>query len=242
PAQRRLAARLREAVLVVVLEQVHALAVPEQTVQELRLAEAGPGAADVEIVLRADTDERWPRRSHGEVVGVLHAAGDLAGDVLLGVLRADGREQPLQRRDVTRRRRGKDAIIQRHQVRGQRAAAGVAGAAEALRIDLRTRREVIEAANAVPDAIGRGARADEQRSDASHRVFRRAAGNGRLALAVEELDALALADGVVTEYRQAVLRHQDAGALIALDRLAVGAVTTRHQHAGKRSFALWNVE
>ena len=43
-----------------------------------------------------------------------------------------------------------------------------------------------------------------------------------LAVVVEQLQPLALADRVVAEHRQAVLGHQDAGALIRLGRLAVG--------------------
>ena len=75
-------------------------------------------------------------RPHGDVVGMLHPGGDLAGDVLLGVLRADRGEQPLERRDVARRRRHGDPVVERHQVGRQGAAARVAGAAQPSGIDL----------------------------------------------------------------------------------------------------------
>ena len=81
--------------LVVVLEERNPLAMAELAVDQARLAEGGPGALDVEVVLGAAADERGPRGAHREVVGVLHAERHLAGDVLLGVLRADGGEQPL---------------------------------------------------------------------------------------------------------------------------------------------------
>ena len=163
--------------------------------------------------MRVGQEQRRPRGAQRQVIGVLHAERDLAGDVLLGVLRADGGEQPFQRGDVARRRGTDDAVVEGHQIRGQRAAAGAAGAAELLRVDLRPARQVIEAADAVPDAIGRRAAADEQRADAGHGVFGGAAGDGRLALGVEQLDALALADRIVAQRRDAVLGQQDAAAL-----------------------------
>ena len=115
---------------------------------------------------------------------MLHAEGHLAGDVLLGVLRPDRGEEPLQRGDVARRRRGEYAVVQGHQVRRQRPAARAAGAAQAARVDLGPAGEVIEAADAVPDAVAGGAPADQQRADAGHRVLGRVAPPGRLAVAV----------------------------------------------------------
>ncbi len=103
-------------------------------------------------------------------------------------------------------------------------------------VDLRPARQVVEAADAVPDAVARRAAADEQGADAEHRVFR-GAGDDRLAAAVEDLHALALADGVVAEGRDAVGGQQHARALIGCVRLAVGAVAARQQHAGERPLA-----
>jgi len=91
--------------------------------------------------------------------------------------------------------------------------------------------EIVNRPHAVPDAVGRHIAADEDRADADQRVFGGAA-KGGLAVGLEHLCALALADRVVAERSQPVLRKQDAGALIGLGAFAVGAVAARHDHAG----------
>ena len=73
------------------------------------------------------------RRAHHQVVRLVHAEGDLAENVLLGILRAVGVDQPAKGGEVANRRRGDDAIIQRHEISRQRAAAGVARAADLVR-------------------------------------------------------------------------------------------------------------
>ena len=165
---------------------------------------------------------------------MLHAEGDLAGDVLLGVLRPDRGEEPLQRGDVARRRRGGHAVVEGHQVRRQRPPARAARAAEPAGVDLGAARQVIEAADAVPDPVARGAPADEQRADADHRVLGRAARARRLPLAVEDLPPFALADRVVAEGRDPVPGEQDAGALVGGRGLAVGVMPAGHQDRGER--------
>src|SRR5262249_26977352 len=129
------------------------------------------------------------------------------------VLRAARGEEALQRRDVARRRRADDALVQRRDVRRQRAPAGDAGAAETLRIDLWPAGEIVEGANAIPDAITGGPAADEQGADTDHRVLVRA-GDDRLPLVVEDLHALALADRVVGHGGDAVGREQHGLALV----------------------------
>src|SRR5262245_9580763 len=62
PAQGGFSARLGEAVRVVVLEAIDALAVAQHPVDQLRLAEGGPRSLDVEEVARAGADQRRPRR------------------------------------------------------------------------------------------------------------------------------------------------------------------------------------
>ena len=164
-----------EAVRLVGLEEVDALAVAEPAVDQLRLAEGVPAPLDVEEVARADAQEGRLGGPHGHVVGVVHAEGDLAGDVLLGVLRADRGEEPLERGDVARRaprrRSGRRGPSGRRSACRRRSCpcsrAGVASISGRLG-------EVVEAADAVPDPVGRGLAADEHRADAGHRVLGRA--------------------------------------------------------------------
>ena len=130
--------------LLVRLEQVDALAVAEPAVDQLDLAERVPAPLDVEEVAGADREQGRLGSAQGDVIGVIHAGGDLAGDVLLGVLRADRGEEPLERGDVARRRRHGDPVVEGHQVGGHRAAARVAGAAQAVGIDLGPARQVVE--------------------------------------------------------------------------------------------------
>ncbi len=228
--------------LVVVLEQGDALAVTELAVDQARLAEAGPRAADVEEVLGRDAHQRRPGRTHRQIVGVLHAEGDLAGDILLGVLWANRRNEPFQRRDVARRGGTGDAVVEHHEIGGQGAAAGVAGTAELGCVDLGAACEIIEAADAVPDAIAGTALTDEQGADADLSMLAGAALDGGLELVDEELPAFALADRVVAQGRHAVLRQRDAHALIRLGRLAVVAVAARQEHARERALAVGQVQ
>ena len=81
-----------------------------------------------------------------------------AVEVLLRVLRTDRLEQPAEARDVAGRRSRDDSVVERRDVGGLGPAARDAGHAEARRIDLGTRSEVVERADAVPGEVAcRGA-------------------------------------------------------------------------------------
>ncbi len=71
----------------VVFQEVDALGESHAGVEPLGVAEGVPGAADVEEVLGRGTDQHRRRRPHHDAVGMVHAEGQLAEDVLLGVLR-----------------------------------------------------------------------------------------------------------------------------------------------------------
>ena len=87
PARRGGPARARETVLLVRFEQVDPLAVAEAAVDQLGLAERIPAALDVEEVAGPDRQEGRLGGAQRHVIGVVHPRGDLAGDVLFGVLR-----------------------------------------------------------------------------------------------------------------------------------------------------------
>jgi len=102
-----------------------------------------------------------------------------------------------------------------------------AGTADLLRIDLRPADQIIETANAVPDPIRCRVLTHQQGTDAGQGVFRGGVTNGCLALSVEQLPALALANRVIGQHRQTILRQQDRPALDVIRRLAVVAVADR---------------
>ena len=174
-------------------------------------------------------------------IGVVDPQRHLGRDVLLAVLRADRVEQPAERGDVAGRRGGQNPVVGGHQVRRQRPAAGVARAADPLRVDLRSGDQVVERPDAVPNPVIRGARAGQARPDVGQRMLAGPPGD-RLAAFIEQLVSLALADGIVNQRDEAMPGQQDADALIRFRRLAVCRMPARHQHAGERPLARRHVE
>src|SRR5437660_10413159 len=88
---------------------------------------------------------------------MVDAFADEAEDVLFGVgvrVSLDAiAHAPRQRGDGTADGRRLHARVEGGNVRGERAAPGVADAAEALGIDFRKRRQVVDGADAVPNAV-----------------------------------------------------------------------------------------
>ncbi len=82
--------------LFVRFEQLHSFAETQPPEYQLDLAEGIPAPLDVEEVARADGKESRLGSVKGHVIGVLHPGGDLSGDVLLGVLRANRGVKALQ--------------------------------------------------------------------------------------------------------------------------------------------------
>ena len=225
------------------LEEVNSLAEAEPAVEQLDLAERVPRALDVEEVLRPHGEQGRPRGPHRHVVGVIQAGGHLAGDVLLGVLRSDRGEEPIQRGDVAGGRGDGDPVVEGHQVRRHRSAARVSRAAQPGRVDLGAAGQVVEGAESVPDPVGRGLTADQDGADARHRVLGGdPSRDGRLALLVEHLHPLALADRVVAEGGHSVPGEQDADLLVRVAGLAVGRVPARNEHPRERRLAVGQVE
>ncbi len=119
PTCRRDATGAGEAVRLVRLEEIDALAEAKPAIDQLHLTKRIPASLDVEKVAGTDRHQCWLGGAHGQVIGMIEAGGHLAIDVLLGVLGPDRGEQTLKRGDVTRRGRGQDTVVKAHQVRGQ---------------------------------------------------------------------------------------------------------------------------
>ena len=239
-------------------DDVHAFRKTETRVKPLRIAKHIHRPGEIERrIPRPRTDERGPRRTHDAVVRLVHAKGDLPEDVLLTVLRTFGVDQLPERRQVATRCRRDDAIIQRHQIRRLRTAARVPRAADLVRDDVRAALQVVDHPHAVPDAKLRHIRTDQRTADAHHCMLRRAHQPHvrmrhrhmrriikclPLLRDVEHLIPLSLADGVVAHRRQAVSRQQDRRTLILPHRLAIMAVSARHQHRRPRSGRLRQIQ
>ena len=123
-------------------------------------------------------------------------------------------------RDVARRARGDYARVDGLQQGGQRAAAGVAHAADAVLPDVRPGVEVVDGPHAVPDALLRGA-LPEERGERAVAVVRAAAEPPWRLL------ALALGYRVVHEDGKPRERALHAAALVGRAPLPVGGVSAR---------------
>ena len=159
---------------------------------------------------------------------MVHAERDLAEDVLLGVLRSDRGKERLKAGDVTARRRRFDAVVQRHQVGRLGPSSAVAGAADAVGVDLRAGLQVVDASHAVPD-LESGSVATEQDAADSERRVRDGApqawqGGGHLA-------PLTLVDRIEDKGRHAVEGQQRSHGLVGFAGFGVGGVAARDEDA-----------
>ena len=74
----------------VVLQQFDAFGESQTRIQPLCVAERGPHTANIEKVLCRGTNQDGRRGAHHQIIRVIHAEGDLAVNVLLRILGADG--------------------------------------------------------------------------------------------------------------------------------------------------------
>ena len=221
------------------LRPLDALAGAGRLVQSLRLGERLARPFDGKEVEFRRGQQRRPRRPQREQAGVIDAVADEAENVLFRVRVRVGLDAvghaPRQRRDIAADRRDGDARIEGGDVGRQRAAAGVADAAEFLRVHLRPRREIVEAAHAVPDAKAGQAAAQQVERIAEHRMFAAGQVEARLSLVrVPELAALALADGVIGQDDVTALHEIEVQHLVRRLGLAHRRMAARTQHAGQR--------
>jgi len=132
----------------------------------------------------------------------VHAPAELAVDVLFGI--AHGRAHlGFQEVEVAAWRRGVDTLVQGHHVGRLGAAAAVAGAADALGVDLGPRLQVVDAAHAIPDLEGGRVSAEQHTPDADHGVSL-GPPKRRFAIIIEKLGAFPLVYRVEDQRRHAV--------------------------------------
>jgi hypothetical protein len=128
------------------------------------------------------------------------------------------------------------ARVEGGDVRGEGPAPGVAHAADAFAIDFRQRCQVVDGADAVPDAVAGQVGPKQVEGIAEDRVFTTGEIETRLLLlGVPELAAFPLADGVIGQNDVAALDQVDVQDLIGGGRLALGRVATGADDAGQAS-------
>ena len=125
----------------------------------------------------------------------------------------------------------------------QRAAAGIAGHADAIRIDFRTRQQDIQCATSVPHAPSAKILA-EQFQLLAHDVMRVAQTFSDAAIfQIHILVAFALLNRIIQQHDKTILRKSHAERLIRIRRLAFNAMSASPQHG--RCFSLqtvWNIQ
>ena len=125
---------------------------------------------------------------------------------MFGVLRAEGWEEGVEAGEVAGDSDSVDTGIDSAEKRGHGAAAGATEGSDAVGVDFGAGEEIVDGADAVPgEGAGEGV-ADECGLEAGFAVFAGGGFEERLVGVggVSILEALALADGVVGEHREAV--------------------------------------
>ena len=232
--------RQRQAVPLVGLDAGDALAAPATSYSCFASANDSRAPSIGKKSKRAGAQQRRPRRSQGEQAGVVDAFADEAEDVLLRVGVGVGLDAvahpPRQRGDVAADGGRGHARVEGGDVGRERAAAGVADAADPLRVDLRQRRQVVDGPHAVPDAVAGQARAEQVERVAEHGMFAAGQVEARLALRrVPELAPLALADRIVGQHDVAALGQVDVQDLVRVGRLADRRMAAGADDAGPLS-------
>src|SRR5262245_35110832 len=120
--------------------------------------------------------------------------------------------------------------VERGQELRQRSAAGLPAAADPFGIDFGAREQVVDPANAVPDAKQTEVGAEQDQAASGIFMLARPAAEGRLASAGSRiLDAFALPERVVRQDRVSLAREIRKQFLIARPRLAVCRMSERSQ-------------
>ncbi len=193
------------------------------------------GGIDLKKILGRRENLGRAGKPHQRVVNVIDAVQPLAGEVLAAVGRPTFAGELIGAlHGVARRCRRADAVIERHEECGLRAATAGAGHADRPRaVDLGAGKQIIDRAHAVPCRVPDNTAANQSRAVVEQRVCGRAI-PARLRL----LCALALRDRIVAQHNKAVLCHQRAGGLVCRVRLAIGGVAACEQYTGPGATAL----
>ena len=102
---------------------------------------------------------------------MIQPALDLSVDVLFVVLWPDRLIEPAESGEIAAGCRADDPVIQGHQVRRERAAAGVARSPDAIADDVRAALEIIDAAHAIPNEKARELDAREPAAQAEQMML-----------------------------------------------------------------------
>ena len=225
--------------LAFVLDQINGQRVTEQTIVFLGLPEVVPSALGVEVVARATANQSGARSSHENVIGMVHAVGDLPEDILFRILWPYRSYQLTKSGQVACRGGKPHSFVQSHDVTGQGAAAGATGATDLGPVYVLATRQVVDSPHAVPNPISRRVCSQQNRAGTDQEVL----GDRRqlATLGGKYLAAFTLPDRIVTKGRNAVTGQSDSYELVVVRALSGLAVTTRDQDRGIRGFGLWKV-
>ena len=150
--------------------QRHAVAGAQDSVRTLVLVDeiqrAGYvfGRIGVPGIVERDPDQQRPGRERIQQIRPIDPAGERRHDVLLRIVGRPGRLDVRLREILGIAHRddgGADAAVERREELCQGRAAGLAAAADALRIDFRARQQVVDPADAVPRAEQAEVRAEQ---------------------------------------------------------------------------------
>ncbi|MBV6481553.1 MAG: hypothetical protein DIKNOCCD_01277 [bacterium] len=168
---------------------------------------------------------------------MVDSSGNLANQVLLGILWTDGFKKPLKRCDVAGSRGASDSRIDSHQVSGLCSAAGVSGAADTGFVNVGTGFEIIEGADPIPDLVTCKGMSQQKGQCAQLCVF---CGSPEIrgAILLQVSKALPLADWIIGQYSKPTACQIDPTVLIGLHSLCFEGVPTRPQDCRVRGLPL----
>ena len=177
------------------------------------------------------------------LVGVIESLGENSWRALFGVGGKFVLQVAAERRDEATGSAHRPTAIESAQPRRHRAAAGVAGDADMLRIDLLTRQQIVQCSDAVPGSPRAEELADEKLLIARVQMLGHTDAAARFEVLIDVLQSLALPDRVEDQADIAELRQRLRERLIRISGLAVGRMSARADDSGERTFAiLWDVQ
>ena len=110
--------------LAFVLHQSNSQRFTEQTIVFFGLPEVVPSTLDVEVVACRTANQSGSRSSHENVIGLIHAVGDLPEDILFRILWSDRAYQLTKSGQVASGGGKAHSFVQSHDITSQGAAAG----------------------------------------------------------------------------------------------------------------------
>ena len=161
---------------------------------------------------------------------MIHAEFQLAEDVLLGVLGAYRFHKATEIREIAAWCRDLHAIIESHDVAGQRSAPGIPCKPNLVMDDVLAGLQIINPPHPVPDGEHGDVGSGQYRACVEQAVI--LSWPKLLAILAEWEEPFALTNGIIDEGRETMHREEDRSFLIGLGGLSVRTVSARHQHTG----------